>query len=384
MDELLTRGVEQILPNQETVVARLKQGPLKLYHGIDPTASTLHLGHLATLLKLRDFQVAGHEVVILFGDFTATIGDPTDKLAVRKVLTTGEVETNLKDYKDQILKILDPKTTIFRHNGEWWNKMKVAEFLHLATQITEREIAEREMFKERKKQNEAVYFNELCYPLLQGYDSVALDIDLEIGGNDQLFNMLVGRDLLKKLKNKEKFVLTTKLLTDAAGKKMGKTEGNMANLNEPAEEIFGKIMSWPDDLMPLGFEILTRLPKEDYETLLAGHPKEAKLQLAFEVVKLLNDEKVAQKAKENFEQVFSGNGTLPEEAEELTVKTGTSLAAILVDNKVVSSKSEFTRLVKGGGIEIIGEGKVVDEKITITKPVAIRIGKHRFVKIKLQ
>lgn len=380
MNELLTRGVEKIYPSKEAFESRISAGPIKIYHGIDPTAPTLHLGHMATLLKLKDFALAGHEVILMFGDFTASIGDPTDKLSVRKVLTANEVKNNLKDYKEQIKLIFKDTPVTFRSNSEWWEDMTVREFLTLATEFTDRDVAERDMFTERKKRGEPVYLNELMYPLLQGYDSVALEVDAELGGNDQTFNMLSGRDLLAH-RGKEKFVICSKLLTDQAGKKMGKTEGNMASLNETPSQMFGKIMSWGDNLMPAAFEILTRLPKEEYESVLSGHPKEAKITLAGEVVRLLWGEGAAKTAKEDFEKVFSGGDSLPDDLLEVEVSPGEMLVNVLIENKLITSKTEFSRLVDGGAVEIIGEGKITDEKIVITKPVAIRIGKHRFVKI---
>lgn len=382
MDELLTRGVEQIYPNREALEKKLNQGPITIYHGIDPTAPTLHLGHVATLLKLKDFALSGHEVILMFGDFTATIGDPTDKAVARKVLTSKEVATNLKDYKKQIKMIFGRTPISFRSNSEWWKKMKLADFLTLATELTERDVSERDMFTERKKRGETVYLNELLYPLLQGYDSVALGVDAEIGGNDQTFNMLVGRDLLAH-RGKDKFVISTKLLTDAVGKKMGKTEGNMASLNESPENIFGKVMSWPDSLMPVAFEILTRVDRSKYNALLTGHPKEAKLFLAEEIVKLLHGDRVAKRAKDEFEKVFSTKGSLPEKLQELKSRPGKLLSELLVSTKIISSKSEFYRLINSGGIEIVGEGKITDPKVTITKPVAIKVGKHRFVRINI-
>lgn len=215
--------------------------------------------------------------------------------------------------------------------------------------------------------------------MLQGYDSVALGVDLEIGGNDQLFNMLAGRDLMKKMKNKEKFILTTKLLIDPAGKKMGKTEGNMATLIDQPEEMFGKIMSWPDTLMPLGFEILTRLPDDTYQEALAGHPKEAKLLLAKEIVRIVHGEAAADQALNIFENTFAG-GDGEMAAVEVTVKLGESLDQILLDNKLIKSKTEFRRLVEQGAVDYAGAA-VSDIKQTIDKAGLVRVGKHRFIKI---
>lgn len=379
---LLDRGVEQVLPAKQSLVERLNKKPFRLYHGIDPTAPTLHLGHLSTLLKVKDFQAAGCEVIILFGGFTATIGDPTDKLAARSVLSLEQVEANMRDYKNLILKILDPKKTTFRNNREWFERMPLIDFIDLTTKVTIQESLKRDMFRRRQDNGQEIYVNEFLYPILQGYDSVALDVDLEIGGNDQLFNMLVGRDLAKKLTNKEKFVLTTKLLVDPTGKKMGKTEGNMAALTDEPGEIFGKIMSWPDTLMPTAFEILTRLPLEQVEELLAGHPKIAKLTLAEEVVKIIYSEAQARGAREGFEKTFKA-GEMPDNIRTITAVKGSNLGEVLTLEQVVKSKSDFRRLVEQKGVEVNGE-KISDPNFILESEVDIRIGAHRFIKIKME
>ncbi|MBP9856126.1 MAG: tyrosine--tRNA ligase [Candidatus Pacebacteria bacterium] len=371
---LLTRGVEQVLPSRETLSDRLSQGPIKLFMGIDATGPSLHLGHLSSLMKLRDFQEMGHEVTVLLGDFTTQIGDPTDKLAARQVLPKEVIESNLKDYKRQVLLILDQDKTTFRRNSEWFDKMSVQEFLTLATEFTDKDLTDRDMFVERKKQGKPVYANELLYPLIQGYDSVALGVDLEVGGNDQMFNMLSGRDLLSR-RGKEKFVLTTKLLVDPSGKKMGKTEGNMASLTDSPANILGKIMSWPDTLMPLGFEILTRIPEEEYQNILAGHPKEAKLTLAAEVVKLIYGEGEAKRAREGF-------GLTPENMEMVEVPEGTKLIEVLIDAGLVESKSEFRRLVEQGGISL-NDNKITDPDASVAEG-RVRVGPLRFLNIKLK
>ena len=379
---LLERGVEQIMPGKNELVNRLAKKPFKIYHGIDPTAPTLHLGHFSTLLKVRDFQAQGAEVVILFGGFTATIGDPTDKMSVRSILTLEEVEKNMRDYKNLILKILDPHKTTFRNNREWFERMPLIDFLDLTTKVTVQESLKRDMFKRRQENGQEIYINEFLYPVLQGYDSVALDVDLEIGGNDQLFNMLVGRDLAKKITNKEKFVLTTKLLVDPTGKKMGKTEGNMAALTDEPGEIFGKIMSWPDTLMPTAFEILTRLPMSEVEQLLAGHPKIAKLTLAEEVVKLIYDESKARSARDGFEKTFK-SGEMPENARTIVASAGSNLGEILTLEQVVKSKSDFRRLVEQNGVEVNGQ-KINDPNALVNEDSDVKIGAHRFIKIKVE
>jgi tyrosyl-tRNA synthetase len=317
---------------------------------------------------------------VLLGDFTTRIGDPTDKLAARKILTPDEVETNLQDYERQILLILNKTKTTFRRNSEWFDEMSAQDLLNLATEFTDKDLTDRDMFVERKKQGKPVYANELFYPLLQGYDSVALGVELEVGGNDQLFNMLSGRDLMTH-RGQEKFVLTTKLLTDPTGKKMGKTEGNMAKLTDTPNDIFGKVMSWPDELLPLGFEILTRLPMSECEEILAGHPKEAKLKLAENIVALIYGPAAAGEAKDNFEATFSiGEATI--EPIVITAAAGAKLVEVLIMEGLIKSKSEFRRLVEQKGVEIEGE-KLTDPDYEILTAVNGRLGAHRFFKINL-
>ncbi|TSC72766.1 MAG: hypothetical protein G01um101470_282, partial [Parcubacteria group bacterium Gr01-1014_70] len=265
--ELLTRAVERIYPSAEFLESRLKNGEqLSLYLGIDPTGPTLHLGHIIPLLKLAQFQALGHKIILLIGDFTGMIGDPTDKTATRKRLTRAEVLENAKLYKEQASRIIQfggKNPAEIRHNSEWLGKMSFEDVLELCSQITHSQAVKRDMFQKRISEGKDLYIHEFLYPLMQGYDSVAMDVDGEVGGNDQSFNMLVGRDLMKKIKNKEKFVVATKLLTDGAGAKMGKTEGNTVALTDSAADMFGKVMSWPDSMILAGFELCTRVPVEE-------------------------------------------------------------------------------------------------------------------------
>ena len=269
IEELLTRGVANIIPSKEELANVLKSGKkLRLYNGIDPTGLHLHLGHMVVLRKLRQFQDLGHETIVLIGDFTARIGDPTDKLSTRYKLTKKQVEENAANYKKSISKILDlNKSNIrFLHNETWTNKLKPEDMLELASNFTVSQLLERDMFQERTKMGKEIYLHEFLYPIFQAYDSVTMDVDMEIGGNDQTFNMLAGRTLMKKLKNKEKFVLATKLLTDPTGRKMGKTEGNLIALDEAPTEIFGKVMAWTDEIIGLGLELLTDVPTHEIQT----------------------------------------------------------------------------------------------------------------------
>jgi tyrosyl-tRNA synthetase len=381
MDELLTRGVERIYPSKEDLEKVLASGQkLKIYFGIDPTGPTLHIGHAANLLRLRDLQNAGHEIIILIGDFTAMIGDPTDKTAARVKLSPEQVQVNLKNYQSQIVKLLDPQKTTFRFNSEWLGKLSFEQILELASEFTVGQMIERDMFQERLKNKQPIYLHEFLYPLMQGYDSVVLDVDMEIGGNDQTFNMLAGRTMFKK-RGKEKFVIAGKLLTDANGKKMGKTEGNMVTLDDKPEEMYGKVMSWPDSLLPLAVEICTRLPLEEMNSLIAADPKAAKMRLAKTIVGLYHGAASAEAAEASFVNTFQKK-EIPDQMEEIILEPGFNLADVLTGAGLVKSKSDFRRLLDEGAIyDLDSETKITDPAFKMTKPTRLRVGKKRFVKI---
>lgn len=383
MAELLTRGVERIYPSADELEKVLASGKkLKIYFGIDPTGPALHIGYLAHFLRLRDFQDQGHEITILIGDFTAMIGDPTDKTAARIKLTSDQVAENLKNYRSQIEKILSPEKTKFVFNSSWLAGLNFGAILELASEFTVSQLLERDMFQERLRREQPVYLHEFLYPLMQGYDSVVLGVDLEIGGNDQTFNMLAGRQMQKR-RGQEKFVLAGKLLVDGAGKKMGKTEGNMVMLSDQPSEIFGKVMSWPDELLPLGFELCTRLPMADQLALIADNPKLAKMQLAREIISLLYGSAEAQLAEEHFVNTFQKK-EIPESIEEVVVESGELLGDALVRAGIVASKSEFRRLVEQGGIHDL-DGSVITDPLLSAKPdLRLRVGKRRFVKLVAQ
>lgn len=388
--ELLTRGVEKIYPSKEDLEKVLREGKkLRLYNGIDPTGSHLHLGHMVVLRKLRQFQDLGHEIIVLIGDFTARIGDPTDKLSTRYKLTKEQVEKNAANYKKLISKILDlSKLNIhFLHNEEWTNKLKPEDMLELASYFTVSQLLERDMFQERTKMGKEIYVHEFLYPIFQAYDSVTMDVDMEIGGNDQTFNMLAGRKLMKKLKNKEKFVLTTKLLTDPTGKKMGKTENNLITLDEAPTEIFGKVMAWPDEMIALGLELLTDVPIDEIQTVdIQRDPMKYKKQLAFEIVKQLNDQNAADQALEDFEKTVQQKEQ-PEDIKTLsysrTFQSPSIIIDILIDAGFAKSKSEAKELIQQSGVRV--NGKVVDSfyNTKLEEDMIVNVGKRRFVKIKI-
>jgi tyrosyl-tRNA synthetase len=322
------------------------------------------------------------------GDITATIGDPTDKTATRKKLTHEQVMENLKNYKKQASKFISfdgDNPALFRFNSEWFGKMSFVDFLELASRATVDQMLKRDMFQLRKQEGKETYVHELMYPLMQGYDSVAMNVDGEIGGNDQTFNMLVGRDLMKSLKNKEKFVIAVKLLIDSSGQKMGKTDGNAVALDQTPEDMFGKVMSWDDELITHGFEIITDVPMSEVkkmgDELTAGaNPKIFKAKLAKEIVAMCYDAKAAERAEESWNKTFSQGG-VPDDILTLTAASDALLVDILLAEKIVESKTDWRRLVENGAVTNMESGeKISDEKI---KAIAgtYKIGKKRFVKI---
>src|SRR3989344_758601 len=381
IDEILTRGVERVYPDKSTLERVLMSGKkIRLYYGIDPTGSTLHLGHLVQLLKLRKFQDLGHEVIILIGDFTAQIGDPTDKQATRKLLNHQQVLENASEYKKQIGKILNLKKSNihFVYNEKWTNKLTPKDILELASHFTVSNLLTRDMFQERIKAGREVYVHEFLYPIFQAYDAVTMDVDLQIGGNDQMFNMLAGRDLMKRKKHKEMFVLTTKLLIDPTGKKMGKTEDNMITLNDSADNMFGKIMSWPDSMIALGFEICTGL---GFSHFIKEKPLDQKMKLAYEIVKIYYGEEKAQKAQENFVNTFQKK-EIPDNIKEIKVRSGEFLSEVLVKNKILSSKSEWRRLVLSKAIHDLSKTQnITDINLKISENLTLKIGKKKFIKV---
>ena len=388
IEELLTRGVENIYPKREFLEAKLKSGePLTLYTGYDPTGPTLHIGHAITMRKLRQFQDLGHKVIMLIGDFTGMIGDPTDKTSARQQLTHKQVLQNCQNYRKQASKILNfsgKNKVEVKFNSKWLAKMNFASILELTSHFTVQRMMERDMFQERLKEAKPIYVHEFMYPVMQAYDSVAMNVDGEVGGNDQTFNMLAGRDLMKDLKNKEKFVLTTKLLVDATGKKMGKSEGNMISLVDSPEEMFGKVMSWTDEMIVKGFELCTSVPMVEINSINSDlqngvNPRDLKIHLAGEVVKTFLGSKEAEQAKEHFIATFSKKQT-PEEMPEIK-PSAYDIVTVLLESKICLSRTDARRQIEQGGV------KVNEEKITafdfVIKPGnVVQKGSRFFVRVK--
>ncbi len=382
INKILNRGVENIYPSKEELEKVLKSDKkIKLYCGYDATAPSLHIGHAITLRKLRQFQDLDHEVIFLLGDFTSMIGDPTDKTAARKKLTREEVLKNMEGYKEQASKIINfegenPVKVLY--NSEWNDKLSFIDLINLSSHFTAQQTIQRDMFKKRIEEGKDLYLHEFLYPLVQAYDSVAMDVDLEIGGNDQMFNMLAGRTLMKKMRNKEKFVLTTRLLVDSTGKKMGKTEGNVVNLDEEPNEMFGQIMAWPDELILPGFELLT-----DLEVKEVKNPREDKAKLAKEIVKTFHNQELAEKAEKEFNQVFKDREKPTDIPIFKTKPEKTKLTDILTESKLAPSKSEARRLIEQGGVKI--DNKIIkdpNEEITPKDKSIIQVGKRNFIQIK--
>ncbi|HUS60246.1 MAG TPA: tyrosine--tRNA ligase [Nevskiaceae bacterium] len=394
IDEILSRGVEKIYPSRKALEKALRSGrKIRVYNGIDPTNPNIHLGNAIPIRKLRQFQDLGHKVILLIGDFTARIGDPSDKTAMRHQLTHKEVLKNTKTYKEQVAKILnfDSKNNPpeIRFNSEWLDKLTNKDVIELAAGFTVQQMIERDLFQNRLKEEKPIGLHEFLYPLYQGYDSVALDVNLEVGGREQTFNMLAGRTLMKIYKNKEKFVLTNPWLPGTDGRKMSKSWGNVINITDKPEEMFGKLMSITDEVIETYFELCTNIPIKTIRKIITQinsnklNPMEAKKQLAREVVSLYHSPKQAQKAQEEFEKVFQKQKLPTKIPVFKTKKTSWSLINLLVESKLIPSKSEAKRLVRQGAVEI-NKQKTTDPKakIKIKDCMIIRVGKRKFIKLK--
>lgn len=389
IENLLTKAVSEILPSRDYVQNLLKTKKLTIYLGVDPTGETLHIGHTVQLRKLREFQELGHKIVYLVGDFTARIGDPTDKGATRKQLSEKEIKTNLKLYKKQASKFINfsgKNSAKIVFNSQWLNKMRFSDVINLSSKMTVDQMLKRDMFTKRIEEGKPIYIHEFMYPLMQGYDSVVLEVDGEVGGNDQLFNMMTGRALLKQIKNKEKFVITTKLLLDSSGAKMGKTTGNMVSLKDIPTDIYGKVMSWSDDMIVSGFELCTnytmsQISNIENELNSGINPRDIKMRLAYEITKSCTDEKSAQKAEEDFISIFQEKKVV-EEIKETQTKNRT-FEQILLDEKIVESKSELRRLIGAGAVSNFEtKEKMIDMKLReVPAQATYKIGKNRFIKI---
>ncbi|MDP3989475.1 MAG: tyrosine--tRNA ligase [bacterium] len=390
IERALSRGVEALYPNPEKVKEKLEGNEqLRFYLGIDPTGPTLHVGHLIPLIKLRHLQDLGHEIILLIGDMTATIGDP-DKLSVRKPLTREEVLENAALYREQASRILlfsGDNAVKVMYNSTWLSVMNFSDVLMLASHVTVQQLLERDMFARRIQEERPIYVHEFLYPLMQGYDAVAMDVDGEVGGNDQTFNMLTGRTLLKQYKNKEKLVIVTKLIADNEGVKMGKTTGNMVAFNDSPRDMFGKIMSLSDAHIVPVFELCTFVDDEEIAEIAVQlatgtNPRDLKIRLAQEIVSLLLGEEEAENALLDWQRAFQEGGA-PEDIPTVEVVKDSPLVGVVCEAHLVSSRAEWRRLIDQGAVTLMQEGgetKVIDGFDAVVSGSGVyKIGKHRFL-----
>src|SRR3989339_471926 len=380
IEELLTRGVEEIIV-RESLEKKLKSGKqLRVKFGIDPTGSDLHIGHAVPLRKLKQFQELGHKVILLIGDYTAMIGDPSGRDKTRPILNEKDVRQNMKTYITQATKVIDIKKVEVRYNSEWYNKPNFTHLLmDLTSRITVARVLERDDFQKRIKEGSDIQMQEMMYPLLQGYDSVALKADVELGGSDQKFNLLMGRKVQKRYDQLEQDIITVSLLEGIDGeKKMSKSYNNYIAFLDTPEDIFGKAMSIPDALILKYFELATDVPMNEVKNIVAD-PMSAKKRLAHEIVSMYQSESAAQKAEENFVKTFSKKET-PDEIKEVAVKSK-NILDVLVEVGFCSSKGEARRNIEQGGVTVSGE-VVKDFNFEVKSGEIIKKGKRYFVKIK--
>jgi tyrosyl-tRNA synthetase len=395
IDELLNRSIKDILPSKELFKKELLSGKrLRIYIGTDATGSSLHLGHATNYMLLEKFRALGHEVIFLIGDFTSRIGDPTDKSAARIPLTRERVVANTKTWLDQVRPIIDFENTEnpvkILYNHDWLASLDFEKIIDISAHFTVQQMIERDMFQKRMAEEKPIYLHEFFYPLMQGYDSVVMDVDAEVCGNDQTFNALAGRHLQKRINNKEKFVIITPLLENpkTGEKMMSKSLNTGVFLDWSPDAMFGGIMAQPDENIHQLFVDCTYTPLEEISVIMekinqGENPMQFKKQLARAIVSIYHSREDAVHAEENWERTFSEGG-IPETIPEIEAQSGVLLIDILDDHNYVESRSDFRRLIKEGGIKTMRESheeKISDEKYMILETVVIKIGKKKFVKI---
>ncbi len=384
----LKRGVDEVIPEDE-LVAKLKEDrPLRIKLGADPTAPDIHLGHTVILNKLRAFQALGHEVIFLIGDYTGMVGDPSGKNTTRPPLTREQVLANAETYKEQVFKILDPAKTRIEFNSKWLGELGTDGMIRLAASSTVARMLERDDFKKRYTSNQAIAIHEFIYPLLQGYDSVALEADVELGGTDQKFNLLMGRELQKQAGQKPQVVMTMPLLVGLDGvKKMSKSAHNYIGVSDSPDDMFGKIMSISDDLMWDYYELLSFRPLEDVaqfkQDVQAGkNPRDIKILLAKEIIARFHSDADADAAEQTFINRFQ-KGAMPDEMPSFTFEQGIAIGNLLKEAGLVSSTSDALRMVRQGAVKIDGK-KVEDTKLVPAAGEAVyQVGKRKFARVTL-
>lgn len=388
--QVLTRGVAEVLPDQISLLEQMQQRPLKLYLGIDPTGSLLTLGHSVPLRKLQQFAELGHEVILLVGNGTVRIGDPTGRDSTRPMLTDQEIEANFANWKSQASKVLDFDLVEIRYNGDWLDKLNYIEMVQLLARTTVQQLIERDMFQERMKQGLPIHGHELLYPMMQGYDSVAMDVDLEIGGTDQTFNMLMGRTLQKQINNKDKWVLTTPLINGTDGRKMSKSYGNYIALTEQPTDMYGQLMRISDEMILEYFQVLTDLPNEDIaqiEQQLADsdNPMTFKKILAKTITAQYHTAELAIQAETQFEQIVQ-NKQQPSVLPKIHVTHDElSILTLVATCQPDFSKSQLRRLIEQGGVELRPSGdRPTDPRqmVKVREVEVVKIGKRAYFEVR--
>jgi tyrosyl-tRNA synthetase len=387
IEKIFGRGVvSNILPSKEALFNRLLSGDrLRIYIGADPTSSALHLSHAKNYMFLEELRQLGHEAIILFGDFTAQIGDPSGRTNTRQQLSEDQVMTNCASWVDQIRPLMDfadkdnpPK--IF-YNSRWLGKLMFIDVINLAAHFTVQQMLERDMFQKRMNADTPIYLHEFLYPIMQGFDSVALDVDVELCGTDQTFNALAGRTLMKRLKNKEKIVITLNLMENPkTGELMSKSQGRGVFLSSAPDEMFGAIMSQPDEMIELFFVNNTRLSLEEIGSILESGPRDSKARAAYEIVKIFYGEECANEAKEMFNKTFRDK-SIPQDIHELDLGRSKNLADALVKAGLVESKADWRRLIREGAVKDGNDNKIDDYNFSPTAETVLKIGKRRFVRV---
>ncbi len=379
IEDILNRGTEDIFV-KEHLRSRLMSGKmLRVKLGIDPTGPKIHLGRAIPLRKLRAFQDLGHKAILIVGDFTAMIGDPSDKLEKRPMLTEKKIKENMKDYKKQIGKIIDLKKAEFVYNSRWLKKLSLMETSILAESFSFQQMAKRRNFKDRIEKDEEISLRELFYPLMQGYDSVAVKADVELGGFDQLFNVKAGRTIQKHYGMPEQDILTMQMLEGTDGRKMSTSWGNIITIIDEPSDMFGKVMSVKDELIEKYFSLCTDIKENEIPK--TENPRDAKMKLAYEIVKIYHGEKKAEEAQENFINTFQKK-EVPEEMEEIKTQTGELLVDVLLRNKILTSKGEWRRLVEQNAIHDLSKNEnIKDVNLKVSENLTLKIGKKRFIKI---
>ena len=380
LDQVMRRRVEKILPNRDGLKKLMGERKIRIYQGFDPTGSRLHLGHSIGIRKLMDFANLGHEVIFLFGTGTVLVGDPSQRAEGRKLIDQADIEKNIKDWKRQVSPLVDFSKVEIKQNGDWLTKMTLKDIIGIASKVSAVQLFKREMFQRRIKAGDTVWYHETMYPLLQAYDSVYMDVDLEIGGTDQEFNMLIGRELQKKINNREKYVLTVPMILGIDGQQMSKTTGNCVWLDDTPSDMFAKILAIPDEQIGPYLELATNLPINEVERIKKLTSLEAKKELAAAVVGELYDKRKAEAAREEFEATVQ-KGEVPENIPVYRTKSNSmNLVDLLVESKIAKSRGEVKRLLSQGALE--WNGKIISEaEVEVGRGGVLKVGKYRFLKI---